>query len=100
MSLPTVPFARSPIGRGSGPRANVGKKIFFIRMAEWQSRFPVVRTVHMDRRGLLFEDNRESLSRYNLTAQRKAFKGVFALTAVRKSVVKIRASRVFFIALF
>lgn len=74
MSLPSLvrAFRTFPNRTRVGTVCQRQKKTSLIRMAEWQSRFPVVRTAHMDRRGLLFEDNRESLSsRYNLTAQRE-----------------------------
>lgn len=94
MSLPTVrAFRTFPNRVGTVCQRQKKKDLSLIRMAEWQSRFPVVRTAHMDCRGLLFEDNRESLSsRYNLTAQRDAFKGIFAFTvAARRSVLALLA---------
>lgn len=57
-TLGSLPLARFPIGRGP-----TSKKTSLIRMAEWQSRLPIVRPVHMDRSARPPpKDNRQSLS--------------------------------------
>lgn len=61
-TLGSLLLAHFPIERGP-----TSKKTSLIRMAEWQSRLPVVRPVHMDRPARPPpRDNRQSLScRYN-----------------------------------